>query len=98
MAELYFSKVENPKLYKQDGKIHGSSPLEVARGAAINIIGSARVANGLTILPLGDGTWVNAADMTKATLPPPPSPSTGKPIYLTAHYDDGSSERYVPAR
>lgn len=27
--------------------------------------------------------------------PPPPPPST-KPTYLTAHYADGTSERYVP--
>ena len=27
---------------------------------------------------------------------PPPPPASGQPIYLTAHYADESSERYVP--
>lgn len=28
--------------------------------------------------------------------PPPPPPAPAKPVYLTAHYADGSSDRYVP--
>ena len=45
-------------------------------------------------VPVGDLVQKEASN--PPPLPPPPPPSGEKPIYITAHYVDGSTDRYVP--
>lgn len=87
---VYYADVDNPKLYNQNGKIHASSPLYIVKGTPVNVTGAEKVANGLTILPLGNGTWVNAADVNTGTTPPASSNE-----YIL-HVRDGVTRKFIP--
>lgn len=95
----YYLIVDNPPLYNQKGKVHGNSPWNKPKGYRFEITGRPITSeSGRLIMPLGDGTWLDADDIRLVTDTPPtePPPPSVKPIYLTAHYEGGGSERYVP--
>lgn len=100
MAMEYRTKTDRVKVYNSRGThtdtIQQANTLVVVVGAAVDVAGR----GGCFPVTNPKIGFVQVGDLKVTTVsnPPPvdPPPVVEKPIYLTAHYKDGASERYVP--
>lgn len=95
----YRTKTNQVKVYNSRGTntdtIQQANTLVAVVGAAVDIAG--RGSCFPVTHPKIGFVQVDSLKMTTTGNPPPVDPPVvEKPIYITAHYEGGASERYVP--